>query len=317
MPIRFRFLALITGVLLTVLSCSYSEHDVFQGYLEADYVYVASPAAGQLKQLFVERGQQVTIGSALFALDPQPENLALAEAQQRTAQAQFQLDNLRKGKRPTEIAALEARVAQTQADYDLSVLQLRRQEQLLSKKINSVEDVDKGRTDVARKHGVLAEAKADLETNKLGAREDEISAAEAYLASSEAALDKAKWMLEQKSQLAAVVGTVFDTYYRPGEWVAAGKPVVSILPPQYLKIRFFVPEQLRAKIQPNSKLTVRVDGLSAPLPAAVTYLSAQAEFTPPVIYSSERREKLVFLAEGKFTEQVMLQPGQPVEIELR
>jgi HlyD family secretion protein len=132
-------------------------------------------------------------------------------------------------------------------------------------------------------------------------------------------LNQANWKLAQKRQCAPKDALVFDTLYRPGEWVAAGKPVVMLLPPENVKVRFFVPETVVGSIHPGDRVTVRADGMTEPLAGKVSFISPQAEFTPPVIYSRESRTKLVFMIEARFggTEGGRLHPGQPVEVELR
>ena len=135
---------------------------------------------------------------------------------------------------------------------------------------------------------------------------------------SEASLAKTEWDLAQKRQSAPKAGVVFDTLYRPGEWVAAGKPVVVLLPPQYVKVRAFVPQTRIGAVKVGQAVHVRVDGVSEPYPGKVSFISPQAEYTPPVIYSQESRAKLVFKIEIVFDPQVgaKLHPGQPVDVEL-
>lgn len=309
-----RTVLLLAALAVSALACSPFETDSLQGYLEADYVYVAPALAGRLQELSVERGQIAAAGTPLFSLDPEPETSSLHDAEQRAAAAEHQLDDLKKGSRPSEISSLEARIAQAQASYQLAASELARTKTLAEQKIASVQDLDRAQSEVVRTRNVVDQLKADLATSKLGGRTDAIAAAESTVEAARAALKQARWALEQKTLRAPVEGTIYDTYYKPGEWIGAGRPVVSILAPGYLKIRFFVPEAMRPKFSPGTGLRIRLDGKSGELPATVTYLSAQAEFTPPVIYSKERREKLVYLAEAKFTEAVQLQPGQPVDV---
>jgi HlyD family secretion protein len=132
----------------------------------------------------------------------------------------------------------------------------------------------------------------------------------------EATLAKADWDLSQKRQAAPQAGEVFDTLYREGEWVAAGRPVVVLLPPRNIKVRAFVPETRIGAIQPGDRVLVTVDGVAAPFIGKVSFISPQAEYTPPVIYSRESRSKLVFMIEAIFDNQTAakLHPGQPVDV---
>ena len=132
----------------------------------------------------------------------------------------------------------------------------------------------------------------------------------------ETALTRSEWDLAQKRQAAPVAGLVFDTLYRKGEWIAAGRPAVVLLPPQNIKVRAFVPQPLIAAIHLGDRVRVTVDGRKAPFVGTVSFVSPQAEFTPPVIYSKENRQKLVYMVElglDKATA-VQLHPGQPVDV---
>ena len=92
---------------------------------------------------------------------------------------------------------------------------------------------------------------------------------------------------------------MFDTLYREGEWVAAGSPVVRMLPPQNVKVRFFVPQAIVGGLAHGRAVAIQCDGCGADIPATLTYVSNEAEFTPPVIYSNETRSKLVFMVEAR------------------
>ena len=108
-------------------------------------------------------------------------------------------------------------------------------------------------------------------------------------------------------------------FRRVGEWVPAGNPVVQMLPPQNLKVRFFVPEAAIASLAPGRTIAIHCDGCAADVPARITYVSREAEYTPPVIYSNESRTKLVFMVEARpaLAAAPKLQPGQPVAVRVR
>ena len=158
---------------------------------------------------------------------------------------------------------------------------------------------------------------AELETAQLGARADEIQAAEAAVNAAQAQLAQADWRLDQLSQAAPKAGLVVDTLYRPGEWVAAGAPVVQLLPPANVKIRFFVPEPQLGAIAVGDEVQVRCDACAPNLTAVISFISPDAEYTPPVIYSREMRAKLVYLVEARPREPGALRPGQPVDVTLQ
>jgi HlyD family secretion protein len=304
---------------LALAACSDPAPGTLQGYAEGEYVRVATPFAGQLQRLAVKRGDRVKAGDPMFALEQANEAAARREAADRLARAQAQLENLRKAKRPTEIEAARAELDQAEAALKLAEANLKRQEELFSAKFISRERLDDARTAVARERARVAEMRAQLATANLPARADEIRAAEAEVAAARAALEQADWRLGQKAQRAPQDALVQDTLYVPGEWVPAGAPVVSLLPPGNIKVRFFVPESRLGAVRAGQPVELACDGCGGPIAGTVTYIAPQAEFTPPVIYSRERREKLVFLVEARpaAAEATRLHPGQPVEVVLR
>ena len=315
------FLSVIAAAFAAVLlaGCGEKSTGSFQGYIEGEYVYVAAPLGGALTNLAVARGDSVKAGQILFELERQSEADALAQAEKNLAQAQAQLDDLLKGKRPTEIASLEAQLAQAAANLKLSAAQFARREKLDATDVVSKEELDQVRAQNDASQAQVNQLTADLATAKLGGRDDAIRAAQAAVESQKAALDKAKWAFDQKQQFAPANASVHDTLYRQGEFVAAGNPVVVLLPPENLKVRFFVPQSTLPQIRTGETVSVKPDGAAHPISATVNYISTQAEYTPPVIFSRETRANLVFMIEAKFSpaDAAELRPGQPVEVEVK
>ncbi len=308
---------LIAGsIALLLAACGDQPPPYYQGYAEAEYVRVALPFAGSLERLHVQRGMQVKAGDALFVLESENEAAARREAEQRLRNAEAQLANLQKGKRPTEIEAIVAQLAQAETSLKLSEVQLKRTAELVAQNFIAKEKFDEARTARDRDSARVAQLKADLATARLAARVDEIKAAQAAVAAAQATLAQADWRLAQKSATAPVAGLVADTLYVKGEWVPAGSPVVSLLPPQNVKVRFFVPEPALGALRVGQDVRVTCDGCAAPIAARIAFIAPQAEFTPPVIYSRENRAKLVFLIEARLSPEdaVKLHPGQPVEV---
>jgi len=315
-------LALTGGLALAVIfiaGCAPDSSRVFQGYIEGEYVYVASPLGGALTNLAVARGDRVNPGQLLFELERGSEAAALQQAEKNLAQAQAQSDDLNKGKRPTEIASLEAQVERAQANLKLATAEFERREKLGGEDVVSREELDQARAQRDADQAQVDQLMADLETARLGGREDVVRAAEAAVESQKAALEKARWSFDQKEQFAPTNAFVQDTLYRAGEWVAAGDPVVELLPPANIKVRFFVPETALPQIKTGQTVNVTFDGGQRAYTAAVNYISTQAEFTPPVIYSRENRAKLVYMIEARFTaaDAADLRPGQPVDVKVK
>jgi HlyD family secretion protein len=304
--------------LLFIAACAREGDGSLQGYAEGEYVRVAAPFAGGLTQLSVHRGGQAQAGQPLYALEQENEKAARLEAEQRLKSAEARLANLRKGRRPDEVAAVEAQLAQAQAAVKLSQSQLKRDEKLVADGFISRERLDQSRTARDRDQARVNELAAQLRVARLGARSDEVRAAEAEVEAARAAVAQSQWRLDQKSIKAPVSGLVQDTYYVPGEWVNAGSPVVSILPPENIKVRFFVPEPLLGKLRMGQGVKVSCDGCAV-LKGSISYIAPQAEYTPPVIYSKDNRTKLVFLIEARLApaDAVKLHPGQPVDVRLQ
>jgi HlyD family secretion protein len=305
------------GAVCILVGCGRQDLNRVQGYAEGEFVYIASPQAGQLQSLYVRRGKQVKAGDPLFALDKMPEEAARDEARRQLTQARSTLEDMKKGRRPTEIESIEAQLSQARASLRFSEIEFERNEKLAQSGARSAQDLDRARSTRDQDRQRVAQIEADLETARLGSRSDQIDAAEANVRALEAALARAEWNLSQKQQNAPQSGLVFDTLYREGEWVAANRPVVVLLPPENIKVRAFVPETMVGTIHVGETVRVTVDGLPEPLTGKVSYIFPRAEYTPPVIYSQESRSKLVFMVEMVFDPQtaVKLHPGQPLDVQ--
>ena len=311
----------VTGAFMAsvvLMACQRPPSDRVQGYVEGEFVYVASPFAGALESLAVRRGAQVRVGETLFALEQVSEKAARDEAERRLGQSRANLEDARKGKRPTEIDSIKAQLKQAQAALRLSSREVVRQEGLTTVPGAAVElEVDRARSARDQDRQRVAQLQAELDTALLGSRMDQVIAAEAEVRAREAALVRAEWELGQKRQQASKSGLVFDTLYREGEWVPAGRPVVVLLPPENIKVRAFVPEKRVGTIHPGDDAQVSVDGVAARYSGKISYISPRAEYTPPVIYSQESRDKLVFMVEVVFEPSTagQLNPGQPVDVQ--
>jgi len=288
--------------------------NTYSGYVEADYVMVTSSVGGTLMHLDVARGDQVEKGAPLFGLDDAAERAARDEATARLAQAQSQLADLQVGRRQPEIDAIVAQHAQAEAALRQSEADFERQMQLRNTRVSSQKQLDDARAQRDHDQSRLDELDAQLKVAQMPAREDEIHAAEAAVSMAQASLAQAEWRLGQKSGTAPAAALVYDTLYRPGEMAPAGLPVVQLLPPGNVKVRFFVPQAVVAQIAVGQTVKVSCDGCT-PVTATVRFISPRAEYTPPVIYSREERSRLVFMIEARPTEHPeALRVGQPVDV---
>jgi len=312
-------IALVSAMAVLVSGCSKQASTSYQGYIEGEFVYVASPVAGRLDRLTVRRGETVAAKAPLFALEAVDEAAAQRQAQQQYIAAQAQLKDLDTGKRPPELDVIQAQLAQAIADQKKTALQLTRDEAQFKIGGISQAQLDETRDTATSSAAHVRELSSQLDVAKLPGRKEQLRAQIAQVASASAALDQANWRLEQKTVAATRDGLIIDTLYREGEWVPAGSPVIQMLPPRNVKVRFFVPETVVGSLSLGQHLSIHCDGCKADIAATLTYISAQSEYTPPVIYSNESRSKLVFMIEAhpSVENAPLLHPGQPVEVMLQ
>ena len=308
---------LLLACLTQLSGCGQEKPSTWQGYAEAEYVQLAGPAAGQLTELRVRRGDLVKAGQPLFTLEQESEQAAQTESQQRVRAAQAKLENLRTGRRSPEIDALRAQLAQAQAAAELSAAQLAQNEKLHAQGFISRAQLDTSRSarrrDLARIDEIGAQMAAA--TLPLG-RDAERSGAQAELDAARAALAQARWRLQQKTVAAPTDARVHDRYFNPGEWVPAGRPVLALLPPGAIKARFYVPETALGSIAVGQAVELACDGCPQPVRATIRFISSQAEYTPPVLYNRESRARLVYLVEARPDAGASLNPGQPLDVRL-
>ncbi len=194
---------IMTLLIITALlsACSDSPANTFQGYGEGEYVYISSPIGGALKEIHVTRGQTVQQNASLFTLDQDFERAAVKKARHELQAAQNNLANLEKGKRPSEIATILARLKQAKASSALAQIEYTRRVKLISEHTISQEELDRAKSDYDQKSQQVHEIASELATARLGARSDEIRAAAAQALQAQAAMEQALWNLNQKSRM--------------------------------------------------------------------------------------------------------------------
>lgn len=304
---------------ITLLAaCDGKQGDAFPGYVEADYVRLAAPISGTLAKLHLSRGDKAPESAPAFVLEQESERAARQEATYRVARAQDELGNLRQGKRPDELAAIRAQLAQAQAALELSATELARSRRLVAQQFLSPASLDQARAALARDQGRVNELQAQLRQAMQGARSQEVSAAEQEVKAAQAQLEQAGWRLDQKTQRTPIAGDVVDVLYREGEWVPAGAAVLTLLPPANIKARFFLPQQQLGAIAIGQEVRLQCDSCGTPIPAKISFIAREAEYTAPIIYSKENRASLVFMVEARPSPQNAgrLHPGQPLEVRL-
>jgi HlyD family secretion protein len=235
---------------LALAGCNGTDDPSYQGWVEAEMLFVGPDDPGRVMTLSVREGDKVEVGTPLFAVD---EDLQQADVNQITAT----LANMQRSlERARDLLKTHAG---TQKAYDDAV-QLQRE--------------------------------------------------------TEARLNSAKTRLARRKVASPAAGTIQQVYFRPGEMVPAGRPVVALLPPGNIKIRFFVPQAMLPTIALGDTVAVHCDGCAADIAAKVSFISRSVEYTPPVIYSLDERAKLVFLIEARPPHPGNLRVGQPVTVTL-
>jgi len=261
------------------------------GYVEGEFVQLAPLEVAQVQSVTVRRGDRVEPGKPIAQTEDADARIAVAQAEATLAQARAQLADLQVGKRPDEIAVLEAalRTARAQADDARRTLL---------------------RTQDLTKRGVMTQAQLDDAATK-------VEVAEAAVKSAEAHLDSARWHLTKRTIEAPAPGRITDVIRNPGDIAGPSAPVLTMLPDGAVKLKVYIPEDKFAAVRTGDVLSVRCDGCAPGLQARVSYVSSDPEFTPPVIYSLETRQKLVYLVEAHPVDPASpLQPGQIVDVDL-
>jgi HlyD family secretion protein len=289
----------------------------WQGYAEADFIKVGPTQQGLITEVHVGRGDKIVKGAPLFDQDDADDRAASDQIARQLTQAQDQLANLQTGGKPTEIEQAQANLADAEAARDKTQSDLARNQSLLKTGAATAQLVDQESADLRSGNAKVQALRAALAQllAPMG-REGEIRAQTAAVAAARAALAMALWRLEQRHVVSPVSGVIADVLALPGETLAAGAPVVSVLPPENIFVRFFIPEPALSVIHPGDEVAVLRDGCPADLPATVSFIAPQAEFTPPVIYSESTRDKFVFQAEARPrpSQASLLNPGQPVSV---
>jgi HlyD family secretion protein len=288
-----------------------------QGWVEGDFVFVGPDEAGRVETLHVREGDTVATGAALFTVDADLQQSDVNNAIAQVAETRARLARLEAAQQRTEeVAVLEAQQQRAEAMLQLSTAELERQQTLTAKGVGTQAALDTAKSNFNRDTAGLEQVRRQITVARMSAREEDIAAARQTLTATEARRNSAETKLARRKLASPVSGAVQQVYYRPGEMVPAGRPVLSILPPGNIKVRFFVGEPLLPAIKLGDAIEVTCDGCAKPVTAKVSFIARSAEYTPPVIYSLEERNKLVFMVEARTETPDGLRVGQPVSVAL-
>jgi HlyD family secretion protein len=280
--------------------------EVFTGYVVSDDVYMTSPVAGTLTRVSVRRGQRVAAGAALFAVDPTVREAQTEQARAVIAASQAQVEQQRAG-----LGRARDDLAAAQADVDRAGAELRRMTAAQREKPGSVAQLD---IDRARAAQASAIGRRDAARTQLGSAAAAIAAAQAQVRQAQAGLTSAQRELRDLAPVAPSAGRIEDVMFKPGESVPANVPIVSITPDGEVKVRFYVPQARVSAYQPGRRVAVGCDGCAEGMTATVEFVASEPEYTPPIIYSLDARQKLVFMVEARPADPRKLSPGQPIDV---
>ena len=302
--------------LIAQMFCSVAA-TTLSGYIEGESLFIAPIEAGRIATVRVHRGDQVKAGATLATLETDDAGFALEVARARHAEASARVGNLTTGKRAEEIAVIEANRAAAKADLAQAELDLTRMRDLVQHKVQSQSALDQARTARNMASARLQEIDANLQVAGIAARVQEIEAARRVVDAAAAEVRDAEWRLAQRTIIAPADGRVEEIIRYAGETAGPAAPVLALLRPDNRKLKLFVPQKLQSGMRVGQTLALRCDGCASGLQARVNFIASGPEFTPPVIYSVESRQKLVVLVEAELLGEAMgLSPGQIVDIEL-
>jgi HlyD family secretion protein len=303
---------------LALAACGNANNNRLQGWVEGDFVFVGPDDTGRVETLAVREGDQVAAGASLFAVDADLQQSDVNTTTAQVAEARARLSRLEAAQQRTEeVAVLEAQERRAEAMLQLSTAELERQQTLTAKGVGTQAALDTAKCNFNRDKAALEQVSRQITVARLSAREEDIAAARQTLAAAEARKSAAETRLARRRLAAPVSGAVQQVYYRPGEMVPAGRPVISVLPPGNIKVRFFIGEPMLPTVKLGDAVEVTCDGCAAPIAAKVSFIARAAEYTPPVIYSLEERNKLVFMIEARPDAADGLRVGQPVSVALK
>lgn len=310
------FLAILTGLVAVIVpGFGATPAPSWNGYVEADYVYVAAVSSGTIMSLAVAEGDMVAPGDVLFMLNDAQYRAAVSAAEARTGAANAALANLMTGSRSDEIEVIRASLAKAEADLRLAQENATRTQKLFEGGLTSRANLDQALAALASAEATVRQLEAQLKVAELPARDAQQQQALANVAVAQADADKARADLADRVVKAPVSGRIERLYFASGETPAAGAPVVSLLAADALKVKFYVAEADRPGFALGDTVSVTCDGCAGEIAARLTYVASDPQFTPPIIYSRDERQRLSFLAEATIAGGAGLLPGQPVTVE--
>lgn len=292
-----------------------TDNQSMQGYIEGDYTYMSSPIGGYLHSLSVKRGQPVKERALLATLNSEPESLKLSEAEALQQQAHFTLKDMEEKTRKEIIQEYIAKREQAEAELTLANARLIRNKKLYNDKVLDKDTYQASLAKVAETQALIKQFNAQIANAKLSsARINAIRAQQAFLAAKASGSLIAAWNEAQKVIHAPNDSRVIDIFYRLGEYVEPGRPILSLLKPDNKHLLFFIPEPKLASLKLGQTVALNCEGCPADEKATVSFIYPKAEYTPPLVYSRKNNAKLVYKVRAKLNNPDKFNPGQPITV---
>ena len=306
-------LAAVSLVSAIVLVPRLTPPHLLSGYVEGEPLYLAAPVSGSVAELSVQRGDRVVVGQALFSIDPRQVSAQRAQAEAEVTAASAAAQDVRRGLRPTELAVYDANILAAEARLREANASLNRIAPLARRGIYAPARLDDAQAAVDTARAQLSAARRQRDSATLGGREGQVESADSRSLQAIAALDAAEARLGDLAPRSPVSGLVEDVFFQTGEWAPANQPVMAILPDDRIRLRFFVPQAALSAYRVGGTVRFACDGCAAGMTAKISFISPRPEFTPPIIYSREARDRLVYLVEAMPS--ARLNPGQPIDVQ--
>ena len=312
----FKINKLIIVVVWILIGCNEQSDSEFTGYSYGDFIYLSHSTAEKIEQVYVKKGDLIKRGQELVKMESFTAENALSLAEKKLQIEHASLKNLQSGERPEELNVVRAQLDRARSAARLAKSQLVKYQPLFASNVITRLEWEKIQDDYEQKNAQVKELIHQIKAKQLPARQEQITSQASLVDFSRLEQDKALWDLQQIVITAPQDAQVYDIIYRAGERPTAGSPIITLLPPDNIKVRFFIPEKQLSNMHVGMKVQILFDECKEPVMGAINYISPQVEYTPPVIYSTERREKLIYMAEAKPVQDQrhFIKLGQPVRI---
>ena len=309
------FVAIFFAVILTGCESKNKER-IFSGYIEGDYLYLAPSLGGRITKINVKEGSFISANTLVFELDDTLAKAELNAAKANLQSLKAQLDDISVGKRPEEIELIKAELNQAESILWIAKTSYERTKALKDKNAVSQKEFDNAQAEFNRAKALVEQLKASLKVAKLPARENQIKSLEAKIQEANSQIDALTWRLDQNRVSSPKDGLVEKIFYEAGEFVTAGQPAISLLPPENLKARFFVPSNEISSLQVGRKIDISCDSCEN-FSGVISQIASEPEYAPPIIYSQNTQTTLIYRVEAVINEPSrFMHPSLPINVRL-